>query len=254
MPPRDTTTTPSPGLPALSRGMIVRVNAQLPARASEADQRALATTALTFQYNPDLITRTRAGRWETRARRNRGIGTPQDVRAADGSGSAHLLAESETISLKVMFDATEDILNGAGRDGVLPELAFLENASMGRAQSRDLQTGESTRTVRPDELLVVLGPKRAFPAVLTNLTIVEQKFAPDLTPIRAEVDLKFNVLEPVDVVFNVWINTAFEEVVRKRTSLSAAVETASTIGEVLDLVLSSGTATAPAAPAEGGET
>lgn len=255
MPPRPTTTAPSPALPALARGMLVRI--ERPGEGGDQVEENLPTAALTFQYNPELITRSRAGRWEARSRRNRSVGTPQDLRARDGSGSGHLLAESETISLKIMFDASEQRMAGEGADGILPELAFLENTSMGRARSRGLIEGESTQPVRPDELLLVLGPKRAFPVVLTSITMVEQKFAPDLTPIRAEVDLRFNVLEPVDIRYNTWVEGAFQEVVRRRTSLSQTIETASTVGEVLQNALApsggqgSADAAAPASP--GGE-
>ncbi|MEQ1955823.1 hypothetical protein [Mesorhizobium sp. CN2-181] len=235
MPVRATTSAPSPQLPRLERGKLIRVNAVAEAQGATADTGGLPTAALVFQYNPSTITRSRTGRWETRTKRNEKVATAQEQRAASGSGSANLLAESETISLKVTFDATEMILNGEAKDGILPELAFLESASLGKIQERRKQGGDGSaaRTVRPDEMLLVLGPRRAFPVVMTGLTITEQKFAPDLTPIRAEVDLKFNVLEPVDVAYNTWVATAFDQIVSRRTSLSATVEEAGTVSDIL---------------------
>lgn len=244
---RPATTAPSPQLPALERGKLIRVNAAAEARAGGTDVSGLPTAALVFQYNPSQITRTRSGRWETRAKRNETVATPQEQRAASGSGSANLLAESEQISLKITFDATEQALNGAVGSGILPELAFLESASMGKMQERRPSGGQgsSARTVRPDEMLLVLGASRAFPVVMTGLTIVEQKFAPDLTPIRAEIDLRFNVLEPIDVAYNTWVATAFQQIVATRTRLSAEVEQAGTVSDILSNALAGPVAPTP---------
>lgn len=238
MPPLQPSSSPNPRLQTtLARGMLLRVEPPAGEETGDpagSDFAGLVSRAITFQYNPETVTRARAGRWEARSRKNRGVPSLQDDRARSGAGSAHLLAESETISLKISFDATEARMAGSGGDGVLPELAFLENTSMGRTKGRGLLEGESTRSVRPDDLLLVLGPKRTFPVVLTNLTITEQKFAPDLTPIRAEVDLRFNVLEPVDVSLNRWVAEAFNLVVQKRTTLSQQVEQATSVAEALN--------------------
>lgn len=231
MPARPTTTAPSPALPQLQRGVLIRID-----RMGEGAPSPESTqnTALVFQYNPDVVTRARTGRWEVRSARNT-FETPQDVRAAGGAGAAHLMAESETISLKITFDATEEILAGRGTSGVLEELAFLETASLGRTQEnrRGQGTGGSAaRSVKPDEMLLVLG-MRKFPVVLTGLTVVEQKFAPDLTPIRAEADLRFNVLEPAELAFNTWVDDSFTELVRQRTQLAQAVQLSGSVDVIL---------------------
>jgi len=254
MPPRDTTSTPSEHLPSLSRGAIVRVSPdRLAADAAvPSNQRDLPTASLVFQYNPNTVTFSRAARWEARSRRNARIGSPQDVRARSGSGSSHLLAESETIGFKLIFDATEDILRGQAANGIVPELSFLQNVSLGRSRARGEVSDDLHRTsaVRPDELILVLGHRRAFPVVMTNLTIVEQKHTPRLVPIRAEVDLKFNMLEPVDVTYNTWVSDAFDQVFENRRSLSAEIESPSDVGTILDGVLSAA-ATNAAANEEG---
>ena len=64
-----------------------------------------------------------------------------------------------------------------------------------RDQRRRGGRRDAARSVRPDELLLILGSQRSYPCVLTNLTITEQKFTPALVPVRAEADLKLNVLE-----------------------------------------------------------
>ena len=69
------------------------------------------------------------------------------------------------------------------------------------------KTKEVIQPVRPDELLLVLGSSRIFPVVLTNLTITEQKFLPSLVPLRAEVELKFTVLEPIESRYTFLVET-----------------------------------------------
>jgi hypothetical protein len=141
-----------------------------------------------------------------------------------------LLAESETISLTLLFDATERILRGPtegdedpSTTGVLPELAFLELVSLGRETPGEQPAGRQPppteiRAVRPDELLLQLGEQRWYPVVLTSLTITEQKYTPALVPIRAQVELKLNVLEPMESAYRGWIQSAFDELLERRSA------------------------------------
>ena len=206
----------------LERGAILRIDP--PGEGANAD---LTGKVLRFQYNPETITRSRTGKWEPRKKR-KGIAPPSDIRSQSGTGSSGLMAESETISLKVVFDATEAVLANRGNSekGVLPELAFLELSSLGR-EGKEQERGstfEAIQPVRPDELLLILGRARIFPVVITNISIVEQKFLPTLIPLRAEVDLKFNVLEPTESAYRVWINAAFEELRYARVTASGLAE------------------------------
>lgn len=215
---------------ALERGAILRLERPGDTRqggtgAGQNDE--LAGKVLRFQFNPETITRTRTGKWEPRKkRRGAKIASPQEVRTASGQGSSGLLAESEQISLRVTFDATEAVLAGrtGSRHGILPELAFLELASIGREGNEGNRDREKVQPIRPDELLLVLGAERIFPVVLTGLSITEQKFLPTLVPLRAEVELKFNVLEPAESAYRQWIGQAFDRVMRKRVAMSAAAE------------------------------
>jgi hypothetical protein len=175
---------------------------------------------LDFQYNPETITRARTGKWESRPsrRREQRNPAPQDVAARSGQGAAAMLADSETISFRAVFDATEAILAGdevASDEGVLPQLAALEIISQGKEVTDRRGRRDAARSVRPDELLVILG-RRTYPAVLTSLTITEQRFTPALVPIRAEVDLKLNVLEPTEQAYSDWIRSAFDELAAQR--------------------------------------
>lgn len=193
----------------------------------------LSGEVLYFQYNPETISRARTGKWEPRKKRKGAkVVAPQEVRQRGGQGSSALLAEAETVSLKVVFDATEAVLAGrpgAADDGVLPQLAFLEVLSTGREGQQGDARREAVQPVRPDELLLILGPRRLFPVVLTNLTITEQKFLPTLIPLRAEADLKFTVLEPDESAYRTWISTAYTRLLQGRLSASA---TAAAEGDV----------------------
>lgn len=214
----------------LERGAILRLAepAKGAPKGGSAEEK-LAGNVLRFQYNPETITRTRAGTWEPRKKR-KGLKapSPQDVRLRSGQGSSSLLAESEQITLRVTFDATEAALAGrAGstpEKGVLPELAFLELASTGKVGPEVKQGAETVQPIRPHELLLILGRERMFPVVLTNVTITEQKFLPSLVPLRAEVELKFNVLEPYEASYSRWISVAFDQLLRKRQEASQLAE------------------------------
>ncbi len=212
----------------LERGALMRVDNGPAAPAARGDSATTSTPlggqVLQFQYNPETITRTRAGRWDPRLKRQgQQIASPQQVRARAGQGSSGLLAESEQIAFTVVFDATEAVLAGragAAEAGVLPQLAFLELVSSGRAgQTADRQR-ETVQPIRPDELLLVLGTARIFPAVLTNLSITEKKFLPTLVPLRAEVELKLTVLEPIESRYSSWIDAAFARLVQNRVTHS----------------------------------
>ncbi|MGH2511823.1 MAG: hypothetical protein ACRDGQ_03955, partial [Candidatus Limnocylindrales bacterium] len=91
---------------------------------------------LQFQFNPETVTRTRAGQWDPRLKRQQArIPPTPEVRGDASMGSSALLAESEQIAFKIVFDASEAVLagrSGAQSLGVLPQLAFLEIVSQGR--------------------------------------------------------------------------------------------------------------------------
>lgn len=231
----------------LTRGCLVRLEPG--AEASSA--------TLEFPFNPESVTRSRTGRWDPRRTRRstETVATPQQVRGGLGAhGAAALLAQAETISFRLVLDATETILRAAPTPGdpaeftadaappapggsstevgVLPELAFLEQVSIGRdvEEARTSRTrGTQIQPVRPDELLLQLGSARWFPCVLTELTITEQKFTPALVPIRAEVDVKLTVLEPVENAYNPLVRQSFDQLLAQRARNAAMLgSTAST--------------------------
>lgn len=246
----------------LERGALVRLSSPAPATAQAPGPGSAAPGSgaggsgagtspqvLSFQYNPETLTRTRQGTWEARKQRRTGV-APQEARSErGGQGSGAVNADAEQISFKLVFDATENVLAGddpqAATTGVLPELAFLEVAVRGggapatsatpakgtKGSGKGAKPGQGAQPVRPDELLLVLGG-RAFPVVLTSLTITEQKFLPTLVPLRAEVDLRLTVLEAGDSAYRQWIGTSFTALLKQREDSAKAATTAGPQGAV----------------------
>jgi hypothetical protein len=126
-----------------------------------------------------------------------------------------------------VFDAAELMLaggdpGGQNAKGVLPELAVLERLALGPDQIPDPPKKDNEFalvTLAPTEALLLLGP-RTFPGVVTQMNIVEQRFSPHLVPIRAEVDLRFRVLEATAVSVNKDTQKAFQALLEKRRELA----------------------------------
>jgi hypothetical protein len=106
---------------------------------------------LRFQYNPETVSRTRQGEWTTdRVRGAAKVVPSQDRSLLAGHRGGGLYAKSETISFKLLFDATELMLKGAGtRKNVLPELAFLELIALGGDEP--MKTERKTKIKAPPE-------------------------------------------------------------------------------------------------------
>jgi hypothetical protein len=232
----------------LERGALMRLEAAAARGApTGADVNLESGTVLHFQYNPETITRTRTGKWDARKKRKgQKVGSPhelrqspppQQVKQRDAMGSSALLADSEQISLKIVFDATEALLAGRAtpEQGILPQLAFLEVVSTGKEGKAANKQREAAQPIRPDELLLILGTQRIFPVVMTSLSITEQKFLPTLVPLRAEVDLKLNVLEPAESAYSAWVSVAFKRLFESRVNAS---ELAIDRGDVVSAIAS----------------
>lgn len=221
----------------LERGCIVALpdpDAGKQAKTASAQQTARSTAEiLRFQYNPETVTRSRTGQWEHRLDKKGKISSVQAEKEMANHRGGGLKSKSEMISLKLVFDVTELLLRGAPqRDlvltGVLPELGMLERLALGPDQVPEPKKDDSEYpliSLNPTSVLLVLGPRR-FPAVVTSINIVEQRFNPQLVPVRAEVDIRFRVLEATKSATNTLVATAFEELLadRKR-SAGAAVQT-----------------------------
>jgi hypothetical protein len=264
---------------ALQKGALVLLPRPTPAGGKDAGAGAGGTTGkqLRFQYNPESITRVRTGAWEARktnkAPGGKGTGGPtapqnQTLESFQGGG---LFAKAETISMKLIFDATELLLAGAPAPGgappppederalgILPELAMLERMAIAnpRADDKDGATkapGKDSKldAVIPSELLLVLG-RRAFPVVITSMTIIEKRFSPTLVPLRAEIDLQMQMLEAHEVEGNQPIKAAYDQLLKQRFDNEAKAAESVTVGDdgTLDAINQALTQELPPRPGE----
>ena len=181
--------TSYPRSPRLIKGGIVLLDPN-----SGAIRRVIA-----LQYNPDTLSRTLA------------------VQAAGGEGDRLEAMRlkgppSETIKLDAEIDATDQMElpeqnRLVGEFGIFPQLAALETivyptsaslqASNGLAQAGTLEIAAAET-----ELTVFVWSKsRVMPVRITDFSITEEAFDPNLNPIRAKISLGMRVLSVNDLGF-----------------------------------------------------
>ncbi|WP_322486844.1 hypothetical protein [Chloroflexus sp.] len=144
---------------------------------------------IVFQYNPDTLSRT--------------------LEAQTGGEGADALrikgAPVETIKLDIELDATDQLEQGAATTGLHPQLAALEvliypKSALVVANTALLNAG--TIEILPPQApftLFIWGPKRVLPVRLTEFSITEEAYDPQLNPIRANVSLGLRVLSYNDL-------------------------------------------------------
>ncbi|MBZ4400710.1 hypothetical protein [Myxococcus sp. AS-1-15] len=173
-----------PRTPRTQRGAIVGLDPFNP-----------VASLVVFQYNPDTMTRTL---------------TPQ--MSGEGGDRTEALrlkgAPVENIRVEVEIDATDQLAQGdalAGSVGIYPQLSSLEmlvypksaqvilNAVLMQVGTLEVVPATAPLT------LFVWGPKRVLPVKLTEFTITEEAFGPNLNPIRAKVSLGLRVLSYNDL-------------------------------------------------------
>lgn len=164
---------------------------------------AIPPLALSFEFNPQTISRTRTVTLPANGPGGRRGGydfrTPLDTpRVAHGVSVA-----PETFSVDAMFDGT-DRTGAPGAFGVQPELdvlrTMLEPKVQGPMGLRMLAGLGSTPAFgfRRDEtisvVLFVWGP-HVLPVFLTSVRVEETQHLPTLVPVRARVSIGMQVIE-----------------------------------------------------------
>ncbi len=163
------------------------------------DPRTLAPRpngVIALQYNPDTLTRSLQ---------------PSAV-GGDGQDRSEALRLKgppvETIKLDAEIDAADQLEKGdptAARLGIQPQLAVLE--LMAYPTSQSLANNRSLAAAGTLEILPVEAPltifvwsrSRVLPVRVTEFSITEEAFDPDLNPVRAKVSLGLRVLSPTDL-------------------------------------------------------
>jgi hypothetical protein len=116
----------------------------------------------------------------------------------------------ETIKVETELDAADQLETGnvtASEMGLQPQLAALElmiHPSTAQLQSSNALAGSGTLEILPMEMplaVFVWSKFRVTPVRLTEFSITEQAFDPNLNPIRAKVSLGMRVLNVNDVGF-----------------------------------------------------
>jgi hypothetical protein len=179
-----------PRSPRLARGGIVVLDAL-----TGALQRII-----TLQYNPDSVTRSLQAKGAT--------GDTNDP------GEALRLSgpPTETITLEAELDVTDQLADPDNHQteltlGLLPRLAALEALlypSAAQMQQHDALARAGTVEILPIPgplVVFVWSPDRVVPVRLTELSVVEQAFDPNLRPIRAKVSLSLRTLSVDDLGF-----------------------------------------------------
>lgn len=152
-------------------------------------------------YNPDTLTRT------------------LQVQGASGEAADHLEAlrlkgpPVETIKLDAELDATDklefpDRNPAAVSQGILPELAAIETIvypPSSQVLANRTQAAAGTMEILPLAAplqIFVFGKHRAVPVRITELTVTEEAFTPELAPMRAKVSLGLRVLGVNDLLYD----------------------------------------------------
>ena len=174
-----------PGSPRLLKGAIVGIDLFNP-----------VPMVITFQYNPDSLTRT----------------LQAQMAGGEGGDKSEALrlkgAPVESIKLDVEIDATDQLEKAdasATSLGIYPQLSALEmliypKSALVIANTVLLALGtiEVIPPMAPFTLFI-WGPKRILPVRLTDFSITEEAHDVNLNPIRAKVSVGLRVLSYNDL-------------------------------------------------------
>lgn len=182
--------TSFPGSPKLLKGGIVLIDPD-----TSAVQRIIA-----LQYNSDSLSRSLQ---------------VQGIQSESGDRSDVLRLKGppvETIKLDAEIDATDqlefpDQNPNAAQLGIHPQLAALETIvypTSGQLMANNALAKIGTLEIAPMETplaLFIWSKSRILPVRLTDFSITEEAFDPNLNPIRAKVSLGMRVLNVNDLGF-----------------------------------------------------
>ena len=176
---------------------------------------------IALQYNPETV---------TRSYQVQGVG-------GDGGGERaqpfRLKGPAiESIKLNAEIDATDQLEfpeNNAAvvAFGIAPQLALLEslvNPSVDELQNLASQLNSGTLEILPPEaplVLFVWSKSQVVPVRVTDFSITEEAFDPNLNPLRAKVSLGLRVMSTDDLGFRHKGGTLFMSYLRSREALAA---------------------------------
>jgi hypothetical protein len=182
----------TPLSPRLIKGGIVTMDADT----------AVVSRVIPLQYNPDTLTRT----LQIQSLPGASDGTHVDVLRLRGPAIENIRVEAE-------LDATDQLefpsrFPLAGKYGLHPQLSQLEmlvNPTVETLLADDQMASSGSLEIIPLEqplTLFVWSAMRVVPVRLTEFSITEEAFDPNLNPIRAKVSLGMRVLNVDDLGFD----------------------------------------------------
>jgi hypothetical protein len=170
---------------------------------------------IALQYNPDSLTRTL---------QVQGAGE-----GGDRSEALRLKGPAvETIKVDAEIDATDamEVADPTVAElGIHPQLAALEtiiHPSSASLESNNTLAASGTLEILPMEtplVLFVFGQNRVLPVRLTDFSVTEEAFDPNLNPIRAKVSLGMRVLTADDVGFTHKAGSLFMSYLQQKEAL-----------------------------------
>src|SRR5436190_9260459 len=201
-----------PNSPRLLKGGIVLIDPDTSA----------VLRIITLQYNPDTL---------TRSLQIQGV-------SAEGSGGdrSEILRLKgppvETFKLEAEIDATDqlefpDQNANTVEVGIHPQLAALEAIvypSSDQLQSNNALAKSGTLEIIPMQsalTLFIWSKNRIVPVRLTDFSITEEAFDPNLNPIRAKISLGMRVLSVDDLGFNAKGGSLFMAYQQQKENLAA---------------------------------
>jgi hypothetical protein len=146
----------------------------------------------------------------------------------------------ETIKLEAEIDATDEMEQGhavVGESGIAPQLAALETLlypTTGQLTANHVLSSLGTLEILPMETalsLFVFGHNRVLPVRMTDFSVTEEAFDPNLNPIRAKVSLGMRVLSVDDVGFSHKAGSLFMSYLQQKEALRTKAQ-AGTLGNL----------------------
>lgn len=175
--------TTFPNSPRVQKGALIGIDPLNP-----------LASIIVFQYNPETMTRTLVP--QTAGGNATGGTAPGEAMRIAGP-------PQESIKLDIAIDATDQLETAAPTamaSGIHPQLAALEmllypKSALVIANEVLLRAG-MIEVIPPDAPLTVLvwGAKRVLPVRLTEFSVTEEMFDPNLNPIHAKASLGLRVL------------------------------------------------------------
>jgi hypothetical protein len=187
---------------------------------------SIVMSVIALQYNPDSLSRS----LQIQAVPGGADGVRVDALRLRGPAI-------ETIKLEAEMDATDQLefptqYPVTAQYGLHPQLAQLEmlvNPTVETLMSDDALANAGTLEIIPLEqplTLFVWSSSRVIPVRLTDLSITEEAFDPNLNPIRAKVSLGMRVLSVDDLGFEHPGGRLFMAYLTNKESLAARAATA----------------------------